>query len=169
MNMPEKENIEIRLRINGTLRDISCPSNLRLLDVLRDLEALPGTKEGCGEGECGACSVFYDGRLVNSCLIPAPLADGAEIVTIEGLRETPAGKILSRAFAQTHAAQCGFCTPGMMMAAADLLTINDDPSEEEVRTAIAGNICRCTGYDMIVDGIQLAARIIREEGTEVDS
>ncbi len=167
MNGNVRKKIDLHVRINGEDREISCAPSLRLLDLLRDIAVLPGSKEGCGEGECGACSVFYDGRLVNSCLIPAVLADGASIITIEGVRELPAGKILSRAFAETHAAQCGFCTPGMMMAAADLLTLNSDPSEEEIRTAIAGNICRCTGYDMIVDGIQLAARIIREEGTEV--
>jgi carbon-monoxide dehydrogenase small subunit len=129
----------------------------RLLDVLRDDLGLTGAKEGCGEGECGACSVLLDGALVNSCLVPAAQADGAEVLTPEGLALTPGGRLMAECFTECHGAQCGFCTPGMMMASVSLLRRNPDPDEEEIRAALAGNLCRCTGYDMIIDAVRMAA------------
>ncbi len=130
----------------------------RLVDVLRESFQLTGTKEGCGEGECGACSVLKNGKLVTSCIIPVGAVGGDEIVTIEGLRETEQGKCLVESFAEGGAVQCGFCIPGMVMAAQALLLQNPHPSEADVRLAISGNICRCTGYDLIVDSILLASR-----------
>ena len=130
----------------------------RLVDFLRGDMNLTGTKEGCGEGECGACSVLRNGKLVTSCLIPMGALAGDDIVTIEGLRETEQGKCLISAFADAGAVQCGFCIPAMVMAAQALLLADSDPDEEAVRLAISGNICRCTGYDLIVDAILLAAK-----------
>ncbi len=130
----------------------------RLVDFLREDMNLTGTKEGCGEGECGACSVLRNGKLVTSCLIPMGALAGDDIVTIEGLRETEQGKCLISAFADAGAVQCGFCIPAMVMAAQALLLADSDPDEEAVRLAISGNICRCTGYDLIVDAILLAAK-----------
>ena len=131
---------------------------MRLVDFLREDMNLTGTKEGCGEGECGACSVLRNGKLVTSCLIPMGALAGDDIVTIEGLRETEQGKCLISAFADAGAVQCGFCIPAMVMAAQALLLADSDPDEEAVRLAISGNICRCTGYDLIVDAILLAAK-----------
>ena len=129
----------------------------RLIDVLRDDLHLTGVKEGCGEGECGACSVLKDGKLVTSCIIPVGAADGSEILTIEGIKDTPKGICITEAFRDGGAVQCGFCIPGMVMAAYALLEENHHPTEEDIRMAISGNICRCTGYDLIVSSVQLAA------------
>jgi len=148
---------EIKMTVNGTVRIIDTDPLVRLLDVLREDLGLTGVKEGCGEGECGACSVLKDGLLVNSCMVPVGTCDGAEIVTPEGLRETDRGKVIVDSYEEAGAVQCGFCTPGMMMATEALLSRNPSPSEEEVREALAGNLCRCTGYDMIVDGVLRAA------------
>lgn len=148
---------EIRMTVNGTVRIIETDPLRRLLDVLREDLGLTGVKEGCGEGECGACSVLKDGLLVNSCMVPAGTCEGAEIVTPEGLRETDRGKVIIDSYEDAGAVQCGFCTPGMMMATEALLSRNPSPSEGEVREALAGNLCRCTGYDMIVDGVLRAA------------
>jgi carbon-monoxide dehydrogenase small subunit len=134
----------------------------RLLDVLREDFGLTGPKEGCGEGECGACSILLNGRLINSCLTPVGTVAGQEITTIEGFRESERFKVLDKAFADAGAVQCGYCTPGMVMAAEALLRKNSKPSEMEIREAISGNLCRCTGYGMIVEAIQLAAE--RGEG-----
>lgn len=158
--------MKITFTLNGTSRTVEAEPLARLLDLLREDLGLTGTKEGCGEGECGACTVLMDGVLVASCLVPAAQADGTDITTIEGLGESDGGKLLAEAFAEAHAVQCGFCTPGMMMAARELLRHNPDPTEQEIRHAISGNICRCTGYDMIIDGIQLAARRARERAGE---
>lgn len=148
----------IRLRVNGLEREVEISHPIRrLLDVIREDIGLTGTKEGCGEGECGACAVMLNGALVNSCLIPALQVDRADILTPEGLAKTEAGKLLAECFTECHGAQCGFCTPGMMMASAELLYRNKRPSEMEIREALAGNICRCTGYDMIIDAVRLAA------------
>jgi carbon-monoxide dehydrogenase small subunit len=130
----------------------------RLLDLLRDELGLTGTKEGCGEGECGACSVILNGRVVNSCLVPAAQVQGAEVVTVEGLAQDGAPSPLQTAFLNHNAAQCGFCTPGMLVASADLLQRNPAPRDGEVRTALAGNLCRCTGYVKIVDAVREAAQ-----------
>lgn len=129
----------------------------RLLDVIREDLTLTGTKEGCSEGECGACSVLKDGHLVTSCIIPVGSCNGSEILTIEGIRDTEKGKCIIDAFAEGGAVQCGFCIPGMVMAAYYLLENNPNPSEMDIRMGISGNICRCTGYDLIVESIHLAA------------
>jgi len=149
----------LRLRVNGLARELTLRNpTQRLVDLLRDDLGLTGTKEGCGEGECGACAVLLDGVLVNSCLIPVAQVDGAELLTLEGLVESEVGRLLAECFTEMHGAQCGFCTPGMMMASVALLRSNPNPSESEIRQALAGNLCRCTGYDMIIDSIHLAAR-----------
>lgn len=148
---------EISLKVNGAVHRIDTNPLRRLLDVLREDLGLTGVKEGCGEGECGACSVLKDGLLVNSCMIPIGTCEGSEIVTPEGLRETDRGKTIIEAYADAGAVQCGFCTPGMMMATEALLEQNSSPSETEAREALSGNLCRCTGYDMIIDGVLKAA------------
>ena len=129
-----------------------------LLDVLREEFGLTGAKKGCGEGECGACAVLVDGRLVNSCITPVLAVEGRMVVTIEGLRETQRFQVLSRCFAQAGAVQCGFCTPGMVIAAEALLLHNSLPSEKDIRVALSGNLCRCTGYTAIVAAIRAAAK-----------
>jgi carbon-monoxide dehydrogenase small subunit len=130
----------------------------RLLDVLRHELGLTGTKEGCGEGECGSCSVLLDGVLVNSCLIPVLQAQDTSIVTIEGLSGEPNSQALQQAFLECGGAQCGICTPGMIVAAFHLLSKKPQPSLEEIREGLAGNLCRCTGYVQIVEAVALAAR-----------
>ena len=149
---------EIRFTLNGEQKVYTGDPLRRLLDVLREDYELTGSKEGCGEGECGACSVIKDGKLVTSCIIPVASCNGAEILTIEGIRDTEKGKCIVDAFAEGGAVQCGFCIPGMVMAAYVLLSNNPDPTEEEIRIGISGNICRCTGYDLIVESIHLAAK-----------
>ena len=129
----------------------------RLIDVLRDDFGLTGVKEGCGEGECGACSILIDSRLVTSCLIAVGTVHQKEIVTIEGFRKTERFSILSQAFAESGVVQCGFCMPGIIMAAEALLNTNSAPSEQEIRKAMSGNLCRCTGYNIIVEGVLLAS------------
>jgi carbon-monoxide dehydrogenase small subunit len=136
----------------------------RLLDVLREDLGLTGTKEGCGEGECGACTVILDGHVVDACLVPISQADGATVRTVEGLARRRAGESdreldeLQRAFLETGGAQCGICTPGMLMAARAYLDQGGGPDEDDIREAIAGNLCRCTGYTKIIEAIALAAR-----------
>jgi carbon-monoxide dehydrogenase small subunit len=146
--------MQLDLTVNGERRSVAVYPMARLLDVLREDLGLPGTKEGCGEGECGACSVLMDGQLVNSCLVPAIQAQGAELVTIEGLALGGELNPLQRAFVACNGAQCGFCTPGMVLASVDLLRRCPHPSEAEIREGLAGNICRCTGYVKIVDAVQ---------------
>ncbi len=148
----------IEFSLNGKPVQVDCDPSERLLVLIRDHFGLTGTKEGCGEGECGACSVLIDGRLANSCLVAAGSIRGANILTIEGFRDTEKYKLLEKAFACAGAVQCGFCTPGMVMAAEALLSRNAHPTEEEIREAISGNLCRCTGYNMIVDAILTASR-----------
>jgi carbon-monoxide dehydrogenase small subunit len=149
---------EISFRVNGAEAKASAGGGDRLLDVLRDGLELTGTKEGCGEGECGACTVIVDGRAVNACLYPALEVEGREVVTIEGLTgpDSTLGP-LQRAFVECGAVQCGFCTPGMILSTKALLDDNPDPSEEEIRTALVGNLCRCTGYVQIVEAVKRAA------------
>jgi carbon-monoxide dehydrogenase small subunit len=144
---------DIRFTVNGVDRRAAAHPMARLLDVLREELALTGTKEGCGEGECGACAVWIDGALVNSCLVPAIQVDGADIRTVEGL----AGETLhpiQGAFLAHGGAQCGICTPGMLMAAARLLADNPLPTDEQIREALAGNLCRCTGYMRIFEAVR---------------
>ena len=130
----------------------------RLLDALRTELKLTGTKEGCGEGECGACSVLLDGRLVNSCLVPLLHADGAALTTIEGVADGDRLHAVQQAFVQYGGAQCGICTPGMILAAVTLLNHTPQPSMEDIRTALAGNLCRCTGYMRIFEAVLQACR-----------
>jgi carbon-monoxide dehydrogenase small subunit len=148
---------QISITVNGAFQTITVPSMKRLLDVLREDLHLSGTKEGCGEGECGACSVILDGQLVNSCLVPAKQADGARVETIEGLAHSSRLHSIQQAFAESGAAQCGICTPGMIMAAFALLAHNRQPSPFEIRQGLAGNICRCTGYRKIFDALEKAS------------
>lgn len=148
----------IRFELNGAPRSLEADGGLRALDVLRDELGLTGTKEGCGIGECGACTIVADGLAVNACLMPAAQLDGTAVLTVEGLESLPLGRALQRAFADQGAVQCGFCTPGMLLSAYALLLRERDPSEEMIRTALAGNLCRCTGYAQIIAAVQAAAR-----------
>jgi carbon-monoxide dehydrogenase small subunit len=145
--------------VNGRRVSVSAPPMKRLLDVLRDECGLTGTKEGCGEGECGACTVLMNGQGVNSCLVPVVQAEGARIVTVEGLSRGGKLSALQRAFVEMGGAQCGICTPGMLVSAHELLleTRGRVPGDAEVREALAGNLCRCTGYQKIVDAVRAAA------------
>ncbi len=147
----------IDFELNGKKVTADCGATDRLLDVLRGGFSLSGPKEGCGEGECGACSVILDGKLINSCIAAMGNVRGKAVLTIEGLRETPRFAVLDACFAEAGAVQCGFCTPGMMLAAEALLSKNPKPSEADVRVAISGNLCRCTGYNMIVEAILAAS------------
>lgn len=149
--------MKMELTVNGKLYRTEVPPMKPLLAVLREDCGLTGAKEGCGEGECGACSVIMDGRLINACLVPAFQADGREILTIEGLGSSEKMDALQRAFVTAGGVQCGFCTPGMILAARALLEETPEPSEEEIKIALSGNICRCTGYEKIYDSVKLAA------------
>lgn len=151
----------LRLSVNGVAREVSVHPMTRLIDVLREDVALTGTKEGCGEGECGACSVFIDGVVVNSCLVPVAQVVGTEIVTVEGLADGDTLHPVQQAFIAAGGAQCGICTPGMLIAAVALLRDNDEPTEDEIRVALAGNLCRCTGYGRIVQSVVDAATLVR--------
>jgi len=144
----------IRVRVNGAEHTLHIPPDRMLLDMLREDLGLTGTKRGCGDGECGACSVLMDGKLVNSCLIPALKADGSEILTVEGLAKEDKLHPVQRAFLEKGAVQCGFCTPGMLLAAKSLLDETPNPSKEEIKLAISGNLCRCTGYTKIIEAIE---------------
>jgi aerobic carbon-monoxide dehydrogenase small subunit len=148
----------IKFILNGKTVETNAPATVRLLDFIRDDHLLIGTKEGCGEGECGACSVFVNNTLQNSCLIPIGSIEGADIVTIEGIMDSDQFKVLDESYSTAGGVQCGYCIPGMVMASAALLSQNPNPSEEEIREGISGNLCRCTGYNMIVDAINLAAK-----------
>jgi carbon-monoxide dehydrogenase small subunit len=151
---------QITLTVNGETEFLEVESHRTLLQVLRENLDLTGTKDGCNGGECGACTVLFDGEPVNACLILAVEADGHEVVTIEGLAQDGALDPLQRAFINRNAVQCGFCTPGMIISARALLDRNPQPGEMEIRQAIAGNLCRCTGYTRIVEAVQEAAKCI---------
>jgi len=146
------------ITVNGERHELVVDSRRTLLHVLREDLGLTGTKEGCGEGECGACAVILDGKLVNSCLVLALEADGGAVTTIEGMARGAELHPIQKAFIERGAIQCGFCTPGMILAAKALLDENPNPSEAEIREGIAGHICRCTGYSKIVEAIQAAAQ-----------
>ncbi len=149
---------EISLVVNGALKTVNAYPMERLLDVLRHQLQLTGAKEGCGEGECGSCSVLMNGELVNSCLVPALQAAGANLTTIEGLAEGPQLIALQAAFLECGGAQCGICTPGMILASCHLLNRKPEPTLHDIREGLAGNLCRCTGYMQIFDAVAQAAR-----------
>ena len=149
---------EISLTVNGETKTLQAYPMERLLDILRQEFHLTGTKEGCGEGECGACSVLMDGALVNSCLIPVLQAKSASIVTIEGLAADARARAVQDSFLEHGGAQCGICTPGMILAAVSLLNKTSEPNIEDIREGLAGNLCRCTGYMQIFEAVAEAAR-----------
>lgn len=160
--MTEKQ--QYTLKVNGAERAVSAYPLARLLDVLREDLRLTGTKEGCGEGECGACSVLVDGELVNACLVPVCQAADADVRTIEGVEADGKHAALQNAFITCNGAQCGICTPGMIMASVKLLERTAAPTEPEIREALAGNICRCTGYTRIIQAVEVAAERLRAGG-----
>lgn len=143
----------IEFKVNGEARRLDVFPMARLLDVLREQLQLTGTKEGCGEGECGACTVILDGCIVNSCLVPVAQAAGCDITTIEGIAENSNLHAVQQAFIDYGGAQCGICTPGMILAAVDLLKRNPEPTENDIRNGLAGNLCRCTGYMKIFESV----------------
>jgi len=151
------EKMKLTLNVNGESRTVEAWPMARLLDVIREELGLTGTKEGCGEGECGACSVILNGKLVNSCLVPVVQAEGAVLRTIEGVATDEQLHGVQESFLQCGGAQCGICTPGMIMAAVDLLQRCPHPDEAQIRDGLAGNLCRCTGYGKIVDSVAQAA------------
>ncbi|MGI8918857.1 MAG: (2Fe-2S)-binding protein [Pyrinomonadaceae bacterium] len=153
-----RNTLNISCTVNGEAQTLEIYPLSRLLDVLREQLHLTGTKEGCGEGECGACSVFLNGELVNSCLVPAVQAAGATIKTIESVASGSELDAVQQAFVEFGGAQCGICTPGMVLAAVDLLARNPKPSEQEIRTGLAGNLCRCTGYMKIFESVVRACQ-----------
>lgn len=153
--MPEQR-VTIGCRLNGASVTLEGHPMARLLDVLRVQMRLTGTKEGCGEGECGACSVFLNGRLVNSCLVPLLHAEGGEIVTIEGIADGERLHDVQQAFLSHGGAQCGICTPGMILAAVSLLEAHPNPTLDDIRSGLAGNLCRCTGYMRIFESVVAA-------------
>ena len=155
---PHVAKIQIPFIVNGKNVTVQAYPMERLLDVLRKQLQLTGTKEGCGEGECGSCSVLMDGILVNSCLVPALQASGCHVLTIEGLASQGKFHILQEAFQEFGGAQCGICTPGMILAAVHLLERKSEPTMDEIREALSGNLCRCTGYSQIMEAVAEAAR-----------
>ena len=150
-----------QLTLNGNSTTLEVSNHRLLLDLLRDEIGLTGTKEGCGTGDCGACTVYLNGKPVNSCLVLSGELEGADIVTIEGLKIGPELHPIQKTFLQDGGAQCGYCTPGMLMMSKALLDENRNPSEEEIRFALSGNLCRCTGYAKIVQAVQDAAAMMR--------
>jgi len=150
--------LEITFSVNNQSKTLKVYPMERLLDVLREQLKLTGTKEGCGEGECGACSVMIDGQIVNSCLVPVAQIDGAQIKTIEGVATGDQLHAVQQAFIECGGAQCGICTPGMVMAAVSLLEKHPQPSEADIRNGLAGNLCRCTGYMKIFESVVRACR-----------
>ena len=154
--------MKIEFILNNKKQIIDVNPTRRLLDILREDFKLSSVKEGCGEGECGACVVLMDGRAVNSCLVPAGNIVGKSIVTLEEFKHTARYKMIEKCFLEAGSVQCGFCTPGFVMATESLLNENPHPSEKEIKEGLSGNLCRCTGYNMIFDGVRLAAE--RGEG-----
>ena len=149
--------MRVELTVNGERLEADVWAGESLLYVLRERLGLPGSKNACEQGECGSCSVLLDGTLVCACLVLSAQADGHEVLTVEGLAEDGRLHPVQEAFAETGAVQCGFCTPGLVVAAAELLRRNPDPAEDEIREALSGNLCRCTGYQKILDAVQVAA------------
>jgi carbon-monoxide dehydrogenase small subunit len=159
----------VRITINGRLREVAVPANRTLLDLLRDDLDLTGTKHGCGEGDCGACTVLLDGEPVNACLVLAAEVEGREVTTIEGLAAGSTLHPVQQAFVEVGAVQCGYCTPGMVLVAAALVARSASPTESDVRHAISGNFCRCTGYQKIVEAVLAAAAQVRGAGESVEA
>src|SRR5688572_12698789 len=155
---PSRGTIQIDFTVNGNQKQVEVFPMARLLDVLREQLTLTGTKEGCGEGECGACTVLLNGEIVNSCLVPIVQVSGAQITTIEGVATDNELHAVQQAFIDHGGAQCGICTPGMVLAAVDLLSRNPDPTEDEIRVGLAGNLCRCTGYMKIFESVVRACQ-----------
>jgi carbon-monoxide dehydrogenase small subunit len=149
--------VQVTLTVNGQEYTLAVPGNERLLDTLRQRLRLTGAKEGCGVGECGACSVILDGQLVNACLVLTAQCNGVQVETVEGLATATGISSLQQAFIDYNAVQCGFCTPGMLMAATALLRENPQPSDEEIKEGLSGVLCRCTGYKQIIDAVRAAA------------
>jgi carbon-monoxide dehydrogenase small subunit len=156
-------NRKIQFTLNGKSITREVPSHRLLLDLLRDEIGLTGTKEGCGTGDCGACTIIMNGKPVNSCLVLSGELDGVDVITIEGLKIGPELHSIQQAFIQDGGAQCGYCTPGMLMMSKALLDENPDPSEEDIRFALSGNLCRCTGYAKIIQAVQDAAAMMRSK------
>jgi carbon-monoxide dehydrogenase small subunit len=155
---------EIKFIVNSQQMKLEVEGHMRLIDLIRDQLGLTGSKEGCGEGECGACTVIVDGKSVNACLYPALELENKTLITIEGLLEKEnKPSFIQQAFIDNGAVQCGFCSPGMIMSTKALLDNNNDPSDEEIRTALLGNLCRCTGYVQIIDSVKAAAKEIRRK------
>ena len=152
------DRIRVRTIVNDESVEFLCEPRQSLLDCLRDVLGLTGTKCGCNDGNCGACSVLLDGRLVNSCLVLGVEAEGRRITTVEGLAQWPGARMIQQSFVEQDALQCGYCTPGMLIAAKALLDQRPNPSENEIRTWMSGNLCRCTGYERIVRAVQAAAK-----------
>ena len=148
----------INITINGTKQRVEIDESDRLLDLIREGMHLTGTKEGCGEGECGVCSVLLNGKLVNACMIMAFQAEDSEVITIEGIGDKETLDPIQQAFIDTGAVQCGFCTPGMVLSAKALLLKNPNPTNQEIRRGISGNLCRCTGYEKIVEAVEAASK-----------
>ena len=158
----------IEFTFNGEMRKVDVPADMRAIDLLRDVLGLTGVKEGCGRGECGACTILLDGKPVNSCLLYAPKLNGRRVQTIEGITEKD-GKLspIQEAFIEEGAVQCGFCTPGMILSSKALLEKNSKPGEKEIEEALSGNICRCTGYTKIIKAVKSASvKIAKEKGNE---
>jgi len=153
--------MKVEFKLNGQDVSVEAPPMKRLLDVLREELSATGTKEGCGEGECGACSVMMDQVLVNSCLVPISQCSGVDILTVEGLGTTEDLHPIQQSFLECGGAQCGICTPGMLMASLELLNRNPNPNEAQIREGLAGNLCRCTGYMKIFDSVKKAAEVLK--------
>ncbi len=155
--------MKISFTVNGRVEERDVRDDERLLDLIRDDLQLTGAKEGCGEGECGACTVLIDGKAVASCLVLAPQVDGKDVLTVEGLARGEELHPIQRAFVEKGAVQCGFCTPGFIMSTYALLSVNSDPNDEEILAALEGNLCRCTGYAKIIKAVRYAAELMRQE------
>ena len=161
--------MKINFNINGIQKELDIPPQKPMCDVIREDFGLTGTKIGCREGECGACTIIMDGKTVNSCLVPAVSADGREIFTIEGIQQFPETEIINENFKKVGAVQCGYCIPGMVMSSYALLKDNKNPTEAEIREGLSGNLCRCTGYKRIVLAVEGAARDLNKiEGGNED-
>ncbi len=155
--------MKIAFRLNGKIQEIDAPADRRVVDILREDLLLTGTKESCGTGDCGACTILVDGETRLSCLMLAAQLEGRDIITIEGLSKDDSLHPVQTAFVEHGAVQCGFCSPGMILASIDLLNRNPNPAREEIRDALAGNLCRCTGYQKIVDSVEVAAAVLQRK------